>query len=227
MIAVLHARRPPLVKPFVTCTAAIAALAVTALFAEPHADVAALLRAVETRYNGARSLQLAFTETYSGGQRPAQRESGVLLLRKPGRMRWEYSSPAGKLFISDGKDVYLYIPEDNRAEKSRLKESDDLRAPLAFLLGKLDFNREFKSFEARREGENTWIAAAPKSANLAYRAVDFLATPAGEIRQVRVTGQDQSRLEFVFSNERMNPPISPAAFVFRAPAGVAIEEVEP
>jgi len=81
-------------------------------------------------------------------------------------MRWEYSSPAGKLFVSDGKQVFLYTPMQNRVERSKLKQSDDLRAPMAFLLGKLDFSKEFRSFESRTEGTNTWITAEPKNPNL-------------------------------------------------------------
>ena len=76
-------------------------------------------------------------------------ESGTLLLRKPGKMRWDYDQPKGKLFVSDGKFLWLYTPEDNRAEKMKLKESDDMRAPLAFLLGKLDFQKEFRNLQAK------------------------------------------------------------------------------
>lgn len=185
-----------------------------------------LLRAIEKHYNGAQSLTLAFSETYAGSRRPAQTESGTLYLRKPGRMRWEYTEPAGKLFVSDGKDVYVYTPGDTRAEKSPLKVSDDMRAPLAFLLGRLDFNREFKTFSTTPDAAGTWIAAEPKSGNLAYTKVEFLATPQGEIRRLRVTGQDQSRLEFAFRDEKVNAPVAPKLFVFQPPAGIPIVEAE-
>src|SRR4051812_47025452 len=72
----------------------------------------ALLKNIEAPYNRSQSLKLDFSETYTGTKAPVQRDSGVLYLRKPGRMRWEYSSPAGKLFISDGKDVFFYSPGD-------------------------------------------------------------------------------------------------------------------
>jgi outer membrane lipoprotein carrier protein len=157
-------------------------------------------------------------------KRPVQSEAGVLYLRKPGRMRWEYSTPAGKVFISDGKDVIVYTPDDKSAQKSKLKESEDMRAPLAFLLGKLDFGKEFKSFESRAEGADTWITAEPKSENLAYSKVEFLATPEGQIRRVRVTGQNQSKLDFTFSNEQLNAPVAPALFTFHPPPGVQVVE---
>jgi outer membrane lipoprotein carrier protein len=183
-----------------------------------------LLKVIENRYNHAQSLKLDFSETYAGTKSSVQSESGVLWLRKPGRMRWDYTSPPGKLFISDGKDVFMYTPDDRRAEKSKLKVSEDMRAPLAFLLGKLDFAKEFKSFQTRVEGSGTWIAAEPKSDNLAYSRVEFLATPEGEIRRVRITGQDQSKLDFTFSNEQLNAPVAPSLFTFRAPPGVQVIE---
>ena len=65
------------------------------------------LKAVEDRYNRAQTLQIAFSEGYSAQGRTRKPESGTLFLRKPGRMRWQYSAPAGKLFLSDGKFVYL------------------------------------------------------------------------------------------------------------------------
>jgi outer membrane lipoprotein carrier protein len=185
-----------------------------------------LLRSVESRYNRAQSLTLTFSETYAGSRRPAQTESGTLYLRKPGRMRWDYTTPAGKVFLSDGKNVYLYSPEDRRAEKSKLKESEDMRAPLAFLLGKLDFSKEFRSIAIKNEGPDTWIVAEPKSQNLAYKQVEFLALPSGEIRRVRVTGQDQSKLDFAFSGEQLNTPVSPALFIFHPPPGVQVVEAE-
>ncbi len=183
-----------------------------------------LLKSIETRYNKAQSLKLDFSETYAGMKSPVQSEAGVLFLRKPGRMRWEYATPAGKVFISDGKEVILYNPEEQRVEKSKLKESEDMRAPLAFLLGKLDFKKEFKSFQTRIEGADSWIVAEPKSENLAYSRVEFLAAPDGEIRRVRITGQDQSKLDFAFSNEKLNAPVASSLFVFQPPPGVQVVE---
>ena len=80
-------------------------------------DLDRLLKTVENRYNHAQSIQLDFSETYAAHHRPAQTESGVLYLRKPGRMRWEYSSPAGKVFLSDGKErVFIYARRASRRE---------------------------------------------------------------------------------------------------------------
>ena len=101
-----------------------------------------------------------------------------------------------------------------------------MRAPLAFLLGKLDFAKEFKSFQTNIDPVGTWITAEPKSENLAYSQVEFLASADGEIHRVRITGQEGSKLDFTFSNEQLNAPVSPSMFTFHAPPGVQIVEEE-
>jgi len=131
----------------------VALLAVSAYAADPALDT--LLKGVETRYNKAKTLQVQFQEDYTPPSRPKRTESGVLKLRKPGRMRWDYDQPKGKLFVSDGKYLWLYTPEGNRAERMKLKESDDMRAPLAFLLGKLNFDKEFRNLQSKPEGAAT------------------------------------------------------------------------
>lgn len=151
-------------------------------------------------------------------------EGGELSLRKPGRMRWDYASPAGKLFISDGKHVYLYSPAANRVDKMKLKETDDMRAPLAFLLGKLDFSRDFKNFEAKREGDDLVVKALPKSGKLPYTQVTFTVSPNCEIRRLVVLGQDQSVLEFQFAGEILNPALSDQLFRFTPPKGAEVVE---
>ena len=183
------------------------------------------LKAVEDRYNRARTLQIAFSEGYTAQGKTRKPESGTLFLRKPGRMRWQYSSPAGKLFLSDGKFVYLVIPDSPRVEKRKVKESEDMRAPLAFLLGRLHFEKDFKSFESRPEGEDTWITADPKSPDMPYTKVEFQVTPQFQIRRVRVTGQDLSVLDFRFDQEKLNPALDAKLFQFELPSGAMVEEI--
>jgi outer membrane lipoprotein carrier protein len=154
--------------------------------------------------------------------RPRKSESGELTLRKPGRMRWDYTAPAGKLFLSDGKDVYLYTPDAHRVEKTKLKASEDMRAPLAFLLGKLDFSKEFRDFSVKPDGANFLVTAKAKDDKLPYEKVEMLVTPDYEIRRLVVNGQDQSVLTFQFDQETLNPAVNDALFKFQMPAGATL-----
>lgn len=193
---------------------------VAAPAAAANADLEGLLKGVENRYNRARTIQVQFEQTYTVPGRGKRTESGELSLRKPGRMRWDYRSPAGKLFISDGKDAYFYSPTAHRVEKMKLKETDDMRAPLAFLLGRLNFQRDFGRFETRIEGSETVIVAMPKSDKLPYRHVEFSVTPDHQIMRLVVTGQDQSIIEFRFTGEKVNPALSDNLFRFQMPPNV-------
>lgn len=185
-------------------------------------NTSALLKGIEQRYNRAQTLQVQFSESYTVQGRPRKGESGELTLRKPGRMRWDYTNPAGKLFVSDGKDVYLYTPEANRVEKTKLKASDDMRAPMAFLLGKLDFAKDFRDFEVKPDGTNYLVVARAKSDKLPYERVQMLVTPDYEIQRLVINGQDQSILTFQFSGERVNPPVDDSQFKFQMPAGATL-----
>jgi outer membrane lipoprotein carrier protein len=182
-----------------------------------------ILKEVERRYNRAETLQVGFSETYSGPSRAARTERGTLYLRKPGRMRWDYTSPVGKLFISDGKNLYLYVPGSN-PERMKLKETEDMRAPLAFLLGKLNFEKEFQNIEVKPEGTDQLITAEPKSGNLPYSKAEFVVSPMFEIRKLRIHNLDQSLLDFAFESEKINPPLANSLFQFRAPPGTQMVE---
>ena len=209
---------------FVSKFAVLLAMLGVSLWAAPDAKLDPLLHQVENRYNKAESLKLDFTETYSVTRRPTQVERGVLFLRKPGKMRWDYAAPAGKVFVSDGKNVLFYTPDNHRLQKSKLKESEDLRAPLAFLLGKLNFRKEFRSFTSRPDGDSTWVKAEPNSDQAAYSQVELLVAPDSSIRRVRITGQDRSILDYTFSNEQVNAPVLPSMFAFTPPPGTEIVE---
>ena len=125
-----------------------AALLVSLAFAPLHGadtkpNVKALAAAVDAHYNHLRSLQAEFTELYRGSGMD-RTESGTLWLKKPGKMRWEYRSPREKLFVSNGKDAWFYVPDDRQARKESAKKLEDIRSPLAFLLGKTKLEKELR-----------------------------------------------------------------------------------
>jgi outer membrane lipoprotein carrier protein len=193
------------------------AISVGIALGSPTAE--ALIKQVQDRYNGVRTLSVDFR--MEDHHRPP--EEGKLTLRKQGKMRWDYTQPAGKLFVADGKTVYLYSARDNKVEKVPLKDTEDMRAPLAFLLGRLDLRKEFGNF-ATRPGEqgSTWLAASAKSDRAPYERIEMLIAPDGSVRHLKVTGRDQSEIDFDFKEERLNPPVSDALFHFTIPPGAEV-----
>ena len=174
-----------------------------------ESDLSRQLKAVESRYNNAKSLQVLFHEEYTPSGRMHKSDAGTLTLSKPGLMRWEYSQPKGKLWISDGKTSYKFFPDENRVERGPIKGSEDLGAPLAFLLGKLDFQKEFRNLQAKADGPDMRITGDSKSENLPYSSVEFVVTPEHRIRLVKVTGYDHSVLEFRLDQEKVDVSVPP------------------
>ena len=198
------------------------------LWAQVPANVGDILKAVEARYNRPKTMQMAFAQTLTGGARMSRTETGELFLAKPGKMLWQYKEPAGKLFLVDGKAVWFYTPNTGRAERSPVKQTDDMRAPLAFLLGELDFQKFFGEFRSKPEGASgsTRITAAPKSKRAPYSQVEFVVTPGYDIQSLKVSAQDGSVMEFAFSGVTPNPKLDAKLFEFHAPAGVEVVNVQ-
>ena len=201
----------------------ISALAALAL-AVP--DLPTLIKLTEARYNSIRTLECGFEQRELFGNRARRVESGKLSLRKPGRMRWEYEHPSGKLFLSDGKNIYYFNPATNRAERSRLKETDDFRAPLAFLLGRLDFRKDFKDLTLRQENGRNWVSAIPKSDRLPYERVEFGLSDLGLIEALLVVNRDGTSMDFHFPDQVFNPSVADSKFRFELPPGAELVAVE-
>lgn len=201
------------------------AVVFSALPASGAWDLSTVIRGIEQHYNRPKTMELAFAQTYTYRGRPPRTERGRLYLWKPKRMRWDYVDPAGKLFLVDGDNVYFYSPSTNRVEKTPLKESGDLRTPLAFLIGKLDLWRDFKEFRTRAEGDDLSITALPRSKNAPFLTVSFLVNRASRIKRLVIEGQDRSVMEFRFSGEKVNPPLGRRLFRFQMPPGAEFVEV--
>src|SRR5579872_255763 len=106
----------------------------------------------------------------------------------------------------------------------RLKDTEDMRAPLAFLLGKLNFEREFQNIQTRPEGDGSLVTADPKSQSLPYSKVEFLVSPTFAIRKLHIVGGDQSILDFTFDDEKVNPALANSMFQFHPPPGAEVVE---
>ncbi|MGH9592874.1 MAG: LolA family protein [Bryobacteraceae bacterium] len=184
-------------------------------------NVSSTLKGIEERYNSAKTLEVSFTETFRQRSRTIA-QKGTLYLRKPQKMLWRYTSPKGRLFVVDGKSIYDYAPGDKQVERVPFKETDDMRAPLAFLLGNLNFHEDFKDqFSIATDGT---ITALAKSDKFPYTEVSFLAGPDFVIHKLTVKLQDNSVIEYQFEDEKRNQPLADSLFRFTAPPGVQVVE---
>src|SRR3954464_7142154 len=155
---------------------------------------------LDRHYNDLRSLRAGFTETYRGAG-ITRTESGTLWLSRPGKMRWEYTDPKEKLFVSDGKTAYFYVPGERQARKAPVKELDDLRSPLRYLLGKTKLKKEFENLTVRSGEQPGTVLVRGVPTGMADRVTEMTMElgPNGQVRRIVIEEADGSETEFAFS----------------------------
>jgi outer membrane lipoprotein carrier protein len=209
-----------------------AALLSTCLFAQkpsPSAQDSAkeLAQRVDRHYNQLHSLRAGFTESYEGlGIR--RTESGTLLLLKPGRMKWEYSTPAGKLFLLDGKFAWFYSLGDSQVQRIPAKELDDLRSPLRFLLGHTELEKELNGLTLRSAPNGQFaLTGQPKGQENRVARLTLTVTADGTIAGIEIEESDGALTRFTFTAEQPNATIPAESFRFTPPAGVPVVDAMP
>jgi len=179
---------------------------------------------LDRHYNHIDTLQVSFTETYRGAG-VTRIESGTLLLKKPGKMRWDYREPRQKLFLSDGKTAWFYVPGEQQVRKAPVKTLDDFRSPLRYLLGKTKLEKEFDGLALAPDVKpldagNLVLRGVPKSMADRVNQVLLEVAPGPRLRRIVIEEGDGSTTEFQFSDEKTNPALTDAQFKFTPPHGV-------
>jgi outer membrane lipoprotein carrier protein len=196
------------------------------LWAQSHTDIRQVAASIDARYNSMKSLRAEFTEVYSGGG-IRRSESGTLWIKKPGKMRWDYSSPQKKIFVTDGSTAWFYVPGERQARRTQLKKLDDLRSPLRYLLGRSKLEKELRGLslapDVRPESSgNVVMRGIPVGMEDRVSQVLLESDPQGFLRRIVMEELDGSRTEFRLENQQQNAAVTDAVFSFRPPAGVEV-----
>ena len=191
-------------------------------------DVRAVAAGVDAHYNHLKTLQAEFTEVYrgSGAERT---ETGTVWLKKPGKMRWEYRSPRVKLFVSDGKDAWFYVPEDKQARKTAAKKLDDVRSPLAFLLGKTKLEKELRGLSLAPDvtpltAGNVVLRGVPVGMEDRVSEILLEVTEGRQIARIVIQEVDGTATEYRFSEQKEDAAVGDGRFEFRPPVGTEVVE---
>jgi outer membrane lipoprotein carrier protein len=196
-------------------------------------DVHAIAHAVDEHYNHLRNLEAEFTEIYLGSGME-RTESGTLWLakggaKKPGKMRWEYRSPKEKLFVSDGKDAWFYVPGDRQARRTEARKLDDIRSPLAFLLGKSKLEKELQGLSLAPDvtpltAGDVVLRGVPQALSDRISGILLEVTPEHRITRIVMVEADGSVTEYRFTDQKENELIPDERFGFRPPVGTETVE---
>ncbi len=199
----------------------------SAMRADSSVTASELASRIDHHYNSLHSLSVHFVQHYDG-MGMHRKESGVLLLRKPGKMRWTYTDPDGQLFILDGRNAYFYTPGQNEAQTMPEKQLDDLRSPLRFLLGHTDLEKELNGLRMTPTADGHYeLSGVPKGMERRISDLKITSNAEGTILQMTIVETDGVTNSFEFSGELTNAPAPASAFVFVAPPGVHVVSGEP
>ena len=189
-------------------------------------SIAKVIEGLQRKYAAVLTVSAAFRQVYRA---PGieQVESGILLMKKPGLMRWEYRDPERKLFVADGRETFLYTPEDRQVQVSRLSAAEIRSTPLQFLLGQGEI---LKSFTAAPDTEfppsfdrGVMIRLTPRRSDPDYA---FLVLECDrnshELRRIIIRELTGNTSEFVLSNLVTNARVDGKEFQFKIPKGVEV-----
>jgi outer membrane lipoprotein carrier protein len=177
---------------------------------------------IDHHYNSLRSLEVQFVQRFEG-MGMNRHEAGVLLLKKPGKMRWTYTQPDGKLFVLDGHNGYFYSPGDTEVQKVPVEQLDDMRSPLRLLLGHTQLMKELNGVTITQAADGAYtLTGIPRGLEKRVTSFSVTASPDGVIRSMRVEETDGIINSFTFSGEAVNVPAPDASFVFTPSPGVHV-----
>ena len=186
-----------------------------------------LAQALQRRYDSIKDFSADFVHSYQGGVlRKAISERGHVLIKKPGRMRWEYTAPEKKLFVADGVRIFSYLPEDKQVMVSAAPRDDQATAPALFLAGKGNLTRDFTpSLVAVPAGSpgGRALKLVPKSPQPDYDWLVLTLDPASLAIVGLVTMDAQGgQSAFSFINLKENVGLADKEFAFNIPRGVDV-----
>lgn len=207
----------------------LAAVAIVALAATGSAqgDAAALAAKIQQRYNGIRDFQGDFVQTYEGGVlRTRTTERGTVAIKRPGRMRFTYTKPERKEFVSDGSRLYTYLVADKQVIVSPAPTAEDGDVPAMFLAGQSnlarDYTASFTPLPGAAQGLTT-LTLVPRNPNSDFESLGIGVDPASlQIQFLTAVDKQGGRSSFTFTNLKENRGLSDKDFEFRIPRGVDV-----
>lgn len=194
--------------------------------AAPDPPPAEILRAIQRAYRDSPGLVARFSQVVTSRSLPApQREEGTLYLKPPGKMRWEYSRPKGKLAITDGVKATLYLPEDRAVLIGPVKDLEGSALTARLLGGGAALEEEFRAEAQRSSGDpRLWILSlSARTADFPYDAVTVEASQDGWIHSIRLLDPLGNRIEYRFDRIRTEKNLPEKLFRFDIPRGVEIQ----
>jgi outer membrane lipoprotein carrier protein len=202
------------------------AVAAAVPLAQPKETAEQLAARIQARYDTIRDFEADFVQTYQGGLlRTKTTEQGTVAIKRPGRMRWVYTKPERKEFVSNGERIYSYIPRDKQVIVSPMPAGDQT-TPALFLTGRghlvRDFHAEFTAVPGAAPG-SVGLKLVPKRADPEFEWLMVTVNPSTlRLQQLIALDRQGGQSSFTFTNLKENRNLSDKIFDFQIPRGVDV-----
>jgi len=157
---------------------------------------------------------------YTADSDEPQISEGVLMIKRPGRFRWEYTMPEGQLVVCDGDKVWMYDPD---LEQVTVRPIDDtLRGTPAMLLsGQATLDETFEVLGSHEEDGLVWVDLRPLSGSPEFESLRIgLADGALERMELKDSLGQMTRIEL--SDLQVNVDLDDGLFAFVPPEGADV-----
>lgn len=197
--------------------AVVALLAMTAAHAA-HADGA---NALSRFYEEVDSLSAHFEQTqYAADGTEMRHSSGLFLLSRPGRFRWEYQKPYRQIMVSNGQVFKFY--DVGLAQVTIRPVTQTLRAtPAQLLTGGIALDKAFVVQSGGKRDGLDWLQLVPRADNSDFKEIR-LGLRDGLPVAMELDDRLGQTTKIHFSDIKVNPPLDAARFELDVPAGVTI-----
>ncbi len=192
------------------------------------ADAVSEARLLEAALSSLTGLVAEFTQTVESPGLPSpQVEKGTVYLMRPGRMRWEYRRPPGKLAIADGQRTYLYLPEDRQFLVAPIGASEASQGMSILLRDPVDLVETFEiAWAPQRGGDRPrCLVLTPRSPRSEFQQLLIEPGPEHLIRALTTVDPLGNRVTYRFERLRRMEALDDALFRFTPPEGVEVQEL--
>jgi|TARA_B110001454_G_scaffold183186_1_gene178217 outer membrane lipoprotein carrier protein len=192
------------------------------LFAETSEQQA--LDSIQRQYEKVSTFEADFTQrSYVKMMNQTQSVKGTVKIKKPGKMKWVYGAPDTQILISDGKNLWLYVPEEEQATRVPVESIYSSNTPALFLAGKGKLTQSFNVESVSEENKNILVTLVPKNDDQGLARLILHA----DKKNYQITGSTVydklgNKTEIRFSQIRINREIPEEQFQLKTPPGVEI-----
>lgn len=168
-----------------------------------------------------RSMRAQFRqEVVNAEQQVVERAEGTMLLKRPGRFRWDYQRPYERVVVADGQLIWLY--EADLAQVTVRPLTDALgETPAALLTGDRRILERFERVSTWTGEQLAWVRLRPRASDADFSSVALAF--AGE-RPAELVLEDRlgQQTHLYLTEVRLNAPVADAAFTFKVPPGADV-----